>query len=148
MAVLLTALLLAGAVAPAPNADAESLPSLAPPGIEGELLVVVGRVLDIDGKPVAGAEVFAYHADAAGKYHDDAYRGTVRTDAQGYYRFRTVRPGGYGPAPHIHFQVKAGSRPELRPTLFLDRSPTPPRKIRVGGQEATEYTFDIVWGRA
>ena len=147
MLLLLTALLLTGTANQVSPVDIEALPSLSP-GIEGELLIVDGRVLDAEGKPVPGAEIYAYHADAAGKYHDDAYRGTVFTDREGYYRFRTVRPGGYGPPPHIHFRVTAAGRPALQPTLHFDRGAAPLRKIQVGDREAAAYTFDISWDAA
>jgi protocatechuate 3,4-dioxygenase, beta subunit len=91
----------------------------------GERIVVTGRVLDDDGKPVRGALVEVWQANAAGRYRpevdahpaplDPNFSGAGRclTDADGGYRFTTVKPGAYpwGNHPnawrpaHIHFSV-------------------------------------------
>lgn len=120
---------------------AAGLPALSPDGAQGDPIVVRGRVLAADGAPVAGAEVFAYHADADGRYHDDAFRGTVRTDDQGRYAFRTTRPGGYGPAPHVHFRVRVSGHEPVEPTLRL--TDTASRTVTIDGVEASEYVYDI-----
>jgi protocatechuate 3,4-dioxygenase beta subunit len=91
----------------------------------GERIVVTGRVLDGDGRPVAGTLVEVWQANAAGRYRHDRDRhpapldpnfsgaGRCVTDAQGRWRFVTVKPGAYPwgnhdnawrPA-HIHFSV-------------------------------------------
>jgi protocatechuate 3,4-dioxygenase, alpha subunit len=87
---------------------------------QGERIVVEGRVTDGDGAPVADACLELWQANAAGRYtHPDDSRadipldprfrgfGRVSTDAQGGFRFVTIRPGpvpGRGnaqQAPHI-----------------------------------------------
>jgi protocatechuate 3,4-dioxygenase beta subunit len=91
----------------------------------GERIVVSGRVLDGDGRPVAGTLVEVWQANAAGRYRHDRDRhpapldpnfsgaGRCVTDAEGRYRFVTVKPGAYPwgnhdnawrPA-HIHFSL-------------------------------------------
>jgi protocatechuate 3,4-dioxygenase beta subunit len=91
----------------------------------GERIVVTGRVLDGDGRPVAGALVEVWQANAAGRYRHDGDRhpapldpnfsgaGRCVTDAEGRWRFVTVKPGAYPwqnhanawrPA-HIHFSL-------------------------------------------
>jgi protocatechuate 3,4-dioxygenase, beta subunit len=91
----------------------------------GERIVVSGRVLDRDGRPVRGALVEVWQANAAGRYihegdqHpaplDPNFTGAGRclTDDDGGYRFVTVKPGAYPwrnhpnawrPA-HIHFSL-------------------------------------------
>lgn len=91
----------------------------------GERIIVAGRVLDEGGKPLRGALVEVWQANAAGRYHhiqdthdaplDPNFLGTGRTltDGDGQYRFVTIRPGAYPwrnhsnawrPA-HIHFSV-------------------------------------------
>jgi protocatechuate 3,4-dioxygenase, beta subunit len=91
----------------------------------GERTVVTGRLLDGDGRPVAGQLVEVWQANAAGRYvhkrdqhHapvDPNFTGAGRclTAADGTYRFVTVKPGPYPwrnhlnawrPA-HIHFSV-------------------------------------------
>ncbi|HSM40389.1 MAG TPA: protocatechuate 3,4-dioxygenase subunit beta [Afifellaceae bacterium] len=91
----------------------------------GQRIIVHGRVLDEDGRGVAGALVEVWQANAGGRYRhkketylaplDPNFGGCGRmiTDEDGYYRFRTIKPGPY-PWPngvndwrpaHIHFSV-------------------------------------------
>ena len=99
----------------------------------GERIVISGRVLDSDGRPVRGTLVEVWQANAAGRYVDPQdnhpapldpnFTGAGRclTDAEGRYRFVTVKPGAYPWAnhhnawrpAHIHFSVfgpELGSR--------------------------------------
>jgi protocatechuate 3,4-dioxygenase, beta subunit len=89
---------------------------IAPPDEPGDPLVIHGRVLAADGRsPVADALVFAYHTDRTGVYapegspaHTWRLRGWARTDSQGRFEFRTIRPGSYPSrrqAAHVHFNV-------------------------------------------
>jgi protocatechuate 3,4-dioxygenase beta subunit len=91
----------------------------------GERIIVTGRLLDETGRPLDGALVEIWQANAAGRYAHEAddhpapldphFRGTGRcvTDAGGGYRFTTIRPGAYpwGNHPnawrpaHVHFSV-------------------------------------------
>lgn len=91
----------------------------------GERIIVAGRVMDEDGKPVSNTLVELWQANAAGRYQhnndnhdaplDPNFSGAGRTmtDEQGNYRFITIRPGAYPwrnhpnawrPA-HIHFSL-------------------------------------------
>lgn len=91
----------------------------------GERIIVVGRVLDDDGRPVPNALIEIWQANSAGRYihknevHDAPLdpnftgAGRCLTNAQGEYRFVTIRPGAYPwgnhynawrPA-HIHFSI-------------------------------------------
>ena len=91
----------------------------------GERIVVTGRVLDANARPVPNALVEIWQANSAGRYPhprdthnaptDANFTGCGRTltDAQGRYRFVTIRPGEYPwrnhynawrPA-HIHFSL-------------------------------------------
>jgi len=91
----------------------------------GERIIVTGRVLDEDGSPVRECLLEVWQANAAGRYlhqrdtHaaplDPNFTGTGRTmtDADGNYRFLTIRPGAYPwrnhpnawrPA-HMHFSL-------------------------------------------
>jgi len=73
-------------------------------------------VLGADGRPVQGAAVELWQANAYGRYAHGGDRsaapldpnfqgyGAIRTDAEGRYRFRTIRPGAYaGRTRHLHF---------------------------------------------
>lgn len=91
----------------------------------GERIIVAGRLLDTDGRPVAGQLIELWQANAAGRYAhrtdghpaplDPNFTGYGRclTDAGGRYAFLTIRPGEYpwGNHPnawrpaHIHFSV-------------------------------------------
>ena len=92
---------------------------------QGERIIVTGRVLDEDGAAVSNTLIELWQANSAGRYQhkndqhdaplDPNFTGTGRTmtDAQGNYRFLTVRPGAYPwrnhpnawrPA-HIHFSL-------------------------------------------
>ena len=91
----------------------------------GEKMVLVGRVLDEDDRPVRGALVELWQANASGRYphpvdnHDAPLdpnflgKGQVLTDDEGRYRFVTIKPGAYPwqnhpfawrPA-HLHFSL-------------------------------------------
>ena len=91
----------------------------------GERIIIAGRVLDTDGKPVRNALVEVWQANAGGRYkhHVDQHpapldpnfsgAGRCLTDDDGNYRFITVKPGAYPwgnhenawrPA-HIHFSI-------------------------------------------
>ena len=91
----------------------------------GQRIVVHGRLLDGDGHAAAGSLIEVWQANAAGRYAHAADRwpapldpnfagaGRAVTDADGRYRFTTIRPGAYPwrnhdnawrPA-HIHFSV-------------------------------------------
>jgi protocatechuate 3,4-dioxygenase beta subunit len=97
----------------------------------GERLIVTGRVLD-GSEPIAGASIFVFQTDAAGRYAPDKsgndaelnprLRGLLRTDRQGRYRYETIRPGSYdGNAAHVHYVVKAaGYRARLLDLWFED----------------------------
>jgi protocatechuate 3,4-dioxygenase alpha subunit len=86
---------------------------LAPAGVAGERVAIGGRVVDGDGKPVNDALVEIWQAGADGKYGAKAFRGFGRsaTDADGRFRFETIKPGRVpGPggklqAPHIGVNV-------------------------------------------
>ena len=91
----------------------------------GERIIVSGRVVDGDGHPVPDSLIEIWQANAAGRYAhakddhpaplDSNFTGTGRTmtDAKGFYRFVTIKPGAYPwrnhdnawrPA-HIHFSL-------------------------------------------
>ena len=91
----------------------------------GERIVVSGRVLGSDGKPLRGQLVEIWQANAAGRYRhevdthdaplDPNFDGAGRclTDDDGWYRFTTVKPGSYPwknhhnawRPNHIHFSL-------------------------------------------
>src|SRR5215203_1417140 len=91
----------------------------------GERIIVTGRVVDEDSRPVPDTLVEIWQANAAGRYihvvdqhpapidPNFSGAGRVATDSEGRYRFTTIKPGAYPwknhpnawrPA-HIHFSL-------------------------------------------
>ena len=113
----------------------------------GERIFVHGRVLDEDGRPVSRALVEVWQANAAGRYRhkvdthdaplDPNFTGTGRTltDEDGYYCFKTIKPGPYPwgnhhnawrPA-HIHFSLfGAGILSRLVTQMYFPGDPLQP----------------------
>jgi protocatechuate 3,4-dioxygenase beta subunit len=85
----------------------------------GEPIVLEGAVLTTACRPVAGAWLDFWHADAAGEYDNAGYRlrGHLFADAAGRYRLETILPGIYpGRARHIHVKVAAPDRARILTT--------------------------------
>lgn len=107
-------------------------------------IVLFGRVTDVTGKPLAGAQVTVWQTAADGRYdlqsnpEESDCRGIFTTDGKGDYLVRTVRPLGYyipmdGPVghlvaaqgrhgmrpAHIHFLISAPGYRELVTALYL-----------------------------
>jgi len=90
---------------------------------EGQILYLGGRIMNRAGEPVANAKVEIWQANAHGRYThpnddnpaplDPNFDGfaVVRTDSDGRYKLKTVKPGAYPTGPnrirpaHIHFEV-------------------------------------------
>ncbi|WP_106475769.1 protocatechuate 3,4-dioxygenase subunit beta [Phytohalomonas tamaricis] len=114
----------------------------------GERIIMFGRVIDQFGKPVPGTLVEMWQANAGGRYRhknddylaplDPNFGGVGRcvTDDEGYYRFRTVKPGPYPwrngtndwrPA-HIHVSVMGPSiSTRLITQMYFEGDPLIPR---------------------
>jgi protocatechuate 3,4-dioxygenase beta subunit len=91
----------------------------------GERIILTGRVLDEDGRAIPESLIEIWQANAAGRYAHERDQheapldphfsgiGRVMTDANGAYRFLTVKPGAYPwrnhynawRPPHIHFSL-------------------------------------------
>src|SRR5215218_3201508 len=121
----------------------------------GERILVEGRVLEADGRPIPDTLVEIWQANAAGRYRHDGDRhpapldpnfsgaGRCLTDREGRFRFVTVKPGAYPwknhpnawrPA-HILSSVPAQARERLVSRLDMDLT-TP--------EWALGYRWDIV----
>jgi protocatechuate 3,4-dioxygenase beta subunit len=100
--------------------------TLAGPSAQGTLLTITGYVFDANCKPLAGARVDFWQADAQGQYDNSGYtlRGYQLTDAQGRYSVQTVVPGRYpGRTRHIHVRVTAPGGATLTTQLFFPNEP-------------------------
>ena len=131
------------------RADAPDLPNGADLSRDGrgEAMSVSGRVSDLSGLPVVGALVEVWQANSEGRYENQEpdlqpefnLRGRLRSDSQGRFHFRSVKPRGYalpedGPVgrlmnslglrlerpAHVHFRVSAEGYQTLT-TLIFDR---------------------------
>jgi hydroxyquinol 1,2-dioxygenase len=86
--------------------------------------LVRGRVLDLDGRPIAGAVLDVWQTQTSGLYDSQDQgldglhmRGKFTTDAEGRYLIRTVRPVNY-PIPSdgpVGAMLKAAGRHPWRP---------------------------------
>jgi protocatechuate 3,4-dioxygenase beta subunit len=125
---------------PDPAGDLTHLPGRAGRA-EGQVLNVMGRVLNIKGEPVRGAKLEVWQANTHGRYTHPAdtnpapldanFEGFAvlkSDDAEGRYKFKTIKPGSYpvGPGivrpPHIHFRL-SGHDDELVTQLYFDGEP-------------------------
>lgn len=107
---------------------------------KGQVIYVSGRVLNTKGGPVAGARVEIWQANAFGRYghpketsqaaldpNFEGY-GVTSTDAEGHYRYKTIKPGAYKASadwtrpPHIHFMVTT-STSRLITQLYFEGEP-------------------------
>jgi catechol 1,2-dioxygenase len=115
----------------------------------GEVLFMQGQVRGEDGKPLAHALVEVWHANHLGNYSffdksQSAFnlRSSIRTDAEGRYRFRSILPVGYSVPPggatdrllqqmgrhgtrpaHIHFFISAPGHRKLTTQINIDGDP-------------------------
>lgn len=96
--------------------------SLLGAGISGTTLVITGRVVRTDCRPVGRALIDVWQCNAAGVYDNDGYRlrGHQLTDAQGRWRLTTVVPGLYpGRTRHIHVKVQRPGGAVLTTQLYF-----------------------------
>ena len=107
---------------------------------DGQVLNVMGRVLNLAGQPVRNAKVEIWQANAKGRYThpsdtnpaplDPNFEGStiLATDSQGRYRFKTIKPAAYPAGPdlirpaHIHFQV-SGRQDRLVTQMYFENDP-------------------------
>jgi protocatechuate 3,4-dioxygenase, alpha subunit len=94
-----------------------------------DAIEITGCVTELDGKPLDNVILEIWQADAAGRFDSPDFPGWGRaaTDAQGNYRFTTVRPGAIpGRAPHINFLVLySGLMRQLQTVMFFENSDDP-----------------------
>ena len=126
----------------------------------GEPLIVSGTIYSPDGKtPLPGITLYVYQTDATGRYSTSGgdnrgtrIHGVMRTNAQGRYEFRTIKPGSYpnsrNPA-HIHAFVSGPDYPEywIDEYLFADDPFIKDEdKARAGGQGAFSQILGLTRG--
>ena len=105
-------------------------------GEPGAPMIVTGRILAADGKtPIEGVTLHVYHTDARGLYsdrpgggsNDPRIKGSMKTDKDGRYEFRSIRPASYpgtNNPQHIHAKVfGAGYAERWIPEYWFDDDP-------------------------
>jgi protocatechuate 3,4-dioxygenase beta subunit len=104
---------------------------------KGNVTYVTGHILDPTGRPISGARVEIWQCDANGRYHyvhderadqplDENFQGygQATADAEGGYRFRTIRPVPYpGRTPHIHFAVSGAGLQRFTTQMYVAGEP-------------------------
>jgi protocatechuate 3,4-dioxygenase beta subunit len=104
---------------------------------QGQIIHLMGRVVNLQGKPLAGVKLEIWQANAHGRYAhiNDSNKapldpnfqgyGVQVTDARGQFRFKTIKPSayptgvdGWSRPPHIHFYVK-GSHEALATQMYF-----------------------------
>lgn len=134
---------------PAPSRELGDWISTGPERDRGVATVVHGKVLDCDGSPIGSAEIDLWQANDTGLYDSQDptqdngnLRALLRTDADGGFWFRTIRPSSY-PVPtdgpggrllhaigrhpmrpaHLHVKVTASGYRPLTTHVFLAGDP-------------------------
>ncbi len=125
----------------------------------GVMSNVYGRIVGVDGQPLAGAKVEIWQCDANTRYHDardtnpaepdDNFQGYgfTSSDADGRYRFRTIKPVPYpGRTPHIHFRVTGRGALELTTQMYVRGFPgnESDRIFRALGDQRDRASVDFV----
>jgi protocatechuate 3,4-dioxygenase beta subunit len=147
-----------------PAASLSSKARIAPAEEPGDPLVISGQVFDPAGlHPVPNVVVDAYHTDIKGLYTPSGaarpprLRGWARTDAEGRYEFRTIRPAPYpgdGPPAHVHFHVSGPGLPRQEaeelvfvgdPKISSEMAEGSRRAGRFGGVRPLTRGADGVW---
>ena len=99
-------------------------------GEPGVPLAISGVVRDGGCRPIAGAVIEVWHADANGEYDNAGYvhRGVLRCDPAGRYDLATIVPGHYLNGPtyrpaHVHMKVYGHGQPVLTTQLYFPGDP-------------------------
>ena len=91
-------------------------------GMAGQPIELVGFVLSLACKPLAGALLDFWQADDKGGYDNSGFRlrGHQFSDAEGRYRLRSIVPGIYpGRTRHIHVKVQPQGGRVLTTQLYF-----------------------------
>lgn len=99
-------------------------------GIEGERLIITGKVMDMRCQPLKGAILDIWQANSTGEYDNKGFtlRGKVNTNNDGVYLIDTIIPKEYGQGDitrpgHIHLKVGVPNQPTLTTQLYFEGDP-------------------------
>jgi len=99
-------------------------------GVEGERLIITGKVMDMRCQPLKGAILDIWQANSTGEYDNKGFtlRGKVKTNNDGVYLIDTIIPKEYGQGDitrpgHIHLKVGVPNQPTLTTQLYFEGDP-------------------------
>ena len=99
-------------------------------GVEGERLIITGKVIDTRCQPVKNVVLDIWQANSTGEYDNEGFtlRGKVKTDDNGNYIIDTIVPQEYAVGDinrpsHIHLKVGAPNQPTLTTQLYFEGDP-------------------------
>lgn len=99
-------------------------------GVEGERLIITGKVMDMRCQPLKDAILDVWQANSTGKYDNEGFtlRGKVKTNNDGTYLIDTIVPREYATGDitrpgHIHLKVGAPNQPTLTTQLYFEGEP-------------------------
>lgn len=144
--------------------------NIAADGTPGDKLFVSGRILSLDGEPIANARIETWQASPGGLYENQDpeqaemnLRGRFQTDSDGRFSFNSVRPAGYavpvdGPCgelleaqqraimrpAHLHFIVMAEGYKTLATQIFDADDPNAYRDVVFGAVGSLLHRFEQV----
>lgn len=113
---------------------------------QGRKIEIIGRTIDTGGRPVEGAIIELWQANAAGRYRhqrdpnpaatDENFQGwaIVPSGDKGEFRFKTIFPGAYPASsgwmrpPHIHFKIRKSGL-ELTTQMYFPGHPLNERDL-------------------
>ena len=105
----------------------------------GTVIELTGRVRDLRGNPIPGAQMELWQANAAGRYMHEAdpavapldpdFQGFARltTGTDGTYRIVTIKPAGYDSPignrpPHLHFDLRGRTHRSIAQMYFPEEA--------------------------
>jgi len=139
----------------------------------GQVIEVMGRVLDRHGNPISGAKLDIWQANTHGRYAhpqdrsdrplDPNFQGfaTIHTGSDGSWKLTTIKPGSYGEGrgqrtPHIHMDVSGSDSRNIYQMYFPEEAESNQRdglyrSLRDGAPTSVasalgdhRYSWDIV----
>lgn len=99
-------------------------------GVEGERLIITGKVMDMRCQPLKDAILDVWQANSTGEYDNEGFtlRGKVKTNNDGTYLIDTIVPREYATGDitrpgHIHLKVGAPNQSTLTTQLYFEGEP-------------------------
>ncbi|MDT8297830.1 MAG: hypothetical protein RQ801_05990 [Spirochaetaceae bacterium] len=125
---------------------------------QGNVVVLTGRLMNLDGQPISGAAIEIWQTDVCGIYNHPGdsdrenrdrgfqFFGTSTTDDSGRYAFRTILPSRYEPRPrHIHVRIRRNRRTALISQLYFRTSDESFRIGSVPDELLVDMTEQLVY---